>query len=276
MPDRWLNSQGSSGDPLSWWGHRAEPVQPISVVQLIEQGNLDARVAAFLWLAMERQASIVVAALPLDAGKTTMLTALLDFLPADIQTLHLHGLYERFEFLSTTGPDNTYLLCNEISSHLPIYLWGRGVRRLFEVMESGYGMATTIHAAGASEVCAFLKAFPLEVPESLLSQIDLVLTLGMGHNSSGRVVRRAMCLEAISTAGGQPVAETLAERDVLLGDLQSRPGRLIGVLCERFGYEPNEATTELARRERLLERLRRDSIFSPAEVRAALHRSSSL
>ena len=251
-------AQGTSdrGEPFGWWGHRPSPDQPLSIVDLLRSGNLDARVAAFLWLALERRASLVVTSTLEDAGKTTLLTALLDFLPPDIEAIFLRGWYERFDFVESRDPASTYLLCNEISDNLPTYLWGPGVRRLFETVELGYGLATTVHGKNAAEVIDLLTSFPLEVPRRLLGRIDFVLTLGGGSRSAG-YLRRLMRVEMIraSDTGDDLHVESLAERDVLLGPLVTRPGQLIGVLTDRFGMKLTDATTQLARREQFLDQL---------------------
>ncbi len=271
MEQRSSKPDGGYGEPFSWWGYRRGAPSPLSVVDLIERGSLDARLAAFLWLALERRASLMVVAAPPEAGKTTTLTALVDFLPPEVEPIYLRGWYERFAFLDEARPDRVYLLCNEISSHLPTYLWGPGVRRLFEALHRGYAMAATMHAAGPEEALATLASYPLEVPVAWLAELDLVLTLGVGRGPSG-LLRRVMRVDRIVGREAQPVVEPVAVRDVLLGPLQSRPGRLIGVLEEQFGLEVGEATEELARRERFLERLRREGRRAPAEVRAAIRR----
>jgi hypothetical protein len=259
-------SQGdrNSGGGYSWWGPGNVVPRPLSVVELIDGGSLDARISAFL----EQRASIVVAA-PSGAGKTTMLTALLGFLPADVETIYLQGWYERFSFLDQRDPTATYLLCNEISNHLPTYLWGCGVRQLFETMRLGYGMAATIHGESACDVLGRLAAYPLDVPPDLLTALDLVLTLTVRPGRDGPI-RRVTTLEVIHDANGEPRPETIATREVLLGPLVSRPGRLVGLLSTRFGIDPALAPHELARREQFLERLRRDDVTSIAAVNSAI------
>ena len=66
---RWsVDRQRRHDEPFGWWGYRAEPAEPRSIVELIERGSLDARLAAFLWLAIERRASLAVTAAPPQAG----------------------------------------------------------------------------------------------------------------------------------------------------------------------------------------------------------------
>lgn len=258
--------------PYNWWGYRSSPDEPLSIAQLIDQGALDSQLAAFLWIAMEQRASLIVAAEPKEAGKTTMLTALLDFLRPEIEAIYLRGWYERFEFLEDErDPAATYLLSNEISSHLPIYMWGRGVRRMFEAAQAGYGIGATVHAQNADGVLRLLSSYPLEVPDSLLETIDLVLTLSF-RRRAGKDLRRVMRLELIESQSGRPAPRTLASRDVIGTELQASPGLLINALVRHFGLEREYATSELAQRVSWLDRLVRNQTFSVPDVRRAIGR----
>jgi hypothetical protein len=256
-------------EPPGWWGYGESPSNPPSLTQLIARGTLDARVAAFLWIALEHHATLIVAAPEPRAGKTTLLTALLDLIPPETTRRYLRGWYERFDFVEQDDPARTYLLCNEISSHLPIYLWGRGVRRLFELLQDGFAMATTVHAAGAGEVLALFRGFPLEVPEPHLASIDLVLTLGMGLEPRG-MVRRLMRMETLVPADGHLDVQVLAERVTPLSPIVSKPAALVRVLTERFGLDGKLASAELARRERVLLRWLAQGITGRDAVRRAV------
>ena len=66
--------------------------------------------------------------------------------------------------------------------------------------------------------------------------------------------------------------DSIAERDVLLGPLVTRPGQLIGVLTDRFGMTRQEATNQFARREQFLDQLIRDGIDPADSVSAAIRR----
>jgi hypothetical protein len=272
MDNRQSSTPRDYKQPFNWWGYRPTPERPMSIVELIQHGTLDAQAAAFLWVAMEQRASLIVAATPHEAGKTTMLTALLDFLRPEIELIYLRGWYERFEFLQEDrDPAMTYLLSNEISSHLPIYMWGRGVRRMFEAAGAGYGFGTTVHAASAEEVLRMLRNYPLEVPDSLLTGIDLVVTMSYRPGVKNPQ-RRVMRLEIIEDNDGIPESRTLASREVIGTELRSSPGFLINELVRKFGLEREYATNELARRVSVLRRLVRSQTFTPDDVRRAIRR----
>lgn len=70
-----------------------------SVAGLIADGTLDAELAALLWLLIEGHVPLVIGAGPRLTGKTTLLHALLDFLPPDIGTREILGRAEAFDWL---------------------------------------------------------------------------------------------------------------------------------------------------------------------------------
>jgi len=240
--------------PADWWGrYGARASGDLSLVDLVRLGSVDAATAAFLWIALEQRASVIVAAREHGAGKTTLLTALADLLPAGTTCYYLRGWYERFAFASELDPHRTYLLVNEISDHLPIYLWGKGVRRLFALLAAGWRLGATVHAQGADEVFALLNSFPLEVPAEHLVALDLVVTLGMGVTSEG-LLRRVVRVEAIGAPESRPAIRLLALRETLRSPLAVYPSVFLETLHDRFGLPVEVASRELARRQRRIAR----------------------
>lgn len=243
----------------------------LSLVDLVRVGSLDAATAAFLWLALEHRASVIVAAREHGAGKTTLLTALVDLLPEGTTRYYLRGWYERFVFVETLERDRSYLLVNEISDHLPIYLWGKGVRRLFGLLTEGWRLGATVHAAGAEEVFALLRSFPLEVPSESLRPIDLVVTLGMGVTSEG-LLRRVVRVESVRWQGRELMPRVLAVRETIRSPLAVYPAAFLATAEERFGLPVEEASRELAWRQRRIARWVAEGVAGQRAFRALLTR----
>lgn len=130
--------------------HR-KPRQSLSIAQIAARQSVDAETVALIWLMLERGASLTVAG-PTEpkpgAGKTTSLHALLQFLPQDATVAYMTGMYETFAFTRLPGvdPATTYALCNEISDHIPTYMWGRVARRFLRLPAAGYHVITSVHA----------------------------------------------------------------------------------------------------------------------------------
>jgi hypothetical protein len=259
-------------EPFGWWGYHWSPPEPRSLVWLLQAGALDARLAAFLSLAVEFRRTIVVVAEPQEAGKTTLLTALLDFLPPDAQPVYLRGWYERFTFLDSVPRERAYLLCNEISAHLPTYLWGQGVRRVFQAGIDGYPFVTTMHATSAAEAIDLLRRYPLEVSAEHIPAIDLVITLDMGYVNTS-LVRRVIRVEEVSATSAPYAVATLSERSLLRAPLEHRTGRLISRVAAWCGCSDDEASRLLSRRERQLESWREQGVVDIDAVREEIRSS---
>ena len=135
-------------DAPSWWGGHGRSDDRLTLLDLVRNNTLDLKLAALLWLLVDKNASIVVAAAPQLAGKTTLLTALIDFMPPRYTKVFTRGRNEDFSFLSSPDSDasNTYILVPELSDHTPAYLWGEEVRTLFQALDDGYSMGATMHA----------------------------------------------------------------------------------------------------------------------------------
>ena len=82
-----------------WWGYHWAAPQPLSITRIIASGSLDAELAALLWLLVEGRVPVVVAAEAPLAGKSTTLTALIDFLPPGTNKVFLRGWTEDFSWL---------------------------------------------------------------------------------------------------------------------------------------------------------------------------------
>jgi len=161
--------------PVAWWGWSWEPPVPMSVSELVAAGDMDARTAAVAWLTLAGHGSVLIAAEQPHSGKTTTLTALLDLVPERIRRVYLRGGAETFEFLATSRPATTLLLANELSSHLPVYLWGTKAVRAFTALGQGYALASTLHADSRAEAIAQLRE--LGVDGSDLARVDLLIVM---------------------------------------------------------------------------------------------------
>jgi hypothetical protein len=210
-------------EPFGWWGWHWQPPQPLSVVQLLDAESFDAETLGLIWALLARRASVLVGAEPPLAGKTTTLTALLDFLPPDTDRLYLHGHYETFDFAREpdVDPQRVYLLANEMSDHLAIYFWGARVGRLFTLLPEGYAFGSTMHAETVEETLDILSAPPLNVPPRLLPHLNLVINLVLEPHGGPRA-RHCAAVHLLLPGGGPYGVSThaLARWDAGAGRLQ--------------------------------------------------------
>jgi type IV secretory pathway ATPase VirB11/archaellum biosynthesis ATPase len=126
------------------------------MAELIANGTLSAAVAAGLWWTIDCGASIFVAAGPPGAGKSTLATALLEFLPEDAQVYVTSGIRDRLNVPARpNGP--LYLLVNELSYHMPLYLSGTAAYHAFQLLGSDVRMIGTLHAQSGPEALEVMR-----------------------------------------------------------------------------------------------------------------------
>lgn len=178
-------------DPYERYYWHYESRRPLSLAQIIALQSVDAETVALVWLLIEHGASLTVAG-PTDpqpgVGKTTTLNALLQFLPEGTALAYMSGMYEDFSFtrLPDVDPKNTYALCNEVSDHLPIYMWGRIARRYLQLPAQGYHIATSVHADTIDDVMAMYRNDLRLKPEEI-RRLGLVINIGLvGHGYPAR------------------------------------------------------------------------------------------
>lgn len=137
--------------PEGWWGYHWAPPRPMSAVELIATPTIDSRLMATLWAVVSRRRSVMLSSEAPQAGKTTALSALVDFLPEDTVGIFVRGWWEAYDWMDEIEPGTGYLLINEMSDHLPIYVWGRAARGALVLAGKGWGMGATMHADSLDE-----------------------------------------------------------------------------------------------------------------------------
>ena len=255
--------------PESWWGwHGYNHPEALSITQILQAGTMPVRVAAILSLAMERGASMILAAEPPGAGKTTILTALLAFAPPDSSVYFARGWGETFVLPPRAASDPpTYILVNEISDHLPVYSWGPYVQRELELAAAGYSLMSTMHSETVDGVIEQLTE-ECDVPAAHIGHLALVVPMFVGMNA-GRRVRRVSEVAVLEPLGGSydrhSVARWAAETDTY--DVLSTPAQM-NALARRFAMEDEDLIHTLAVREQLIETLLREGVTAIDEVQA--------
>lgn len=157
----------------------------LSLVDLVRAGTLDAPCAAWLATRMAEGASVLTAAQPGGAGKTTIMAALLGFLSPGV----------RIETVSDASvldgePDGpTCYLVHEIGSGpYYAYLWDDDVTRFLDKAGDGRSsVASNLHADTMEELTGSLVG-QLDVPRDTLANVDLILFIRMRRGMGG--VRR--------------------------------------------------------------------------------------
>lgn len=223
----------------------------LSIVDLIQAGTLSVEMAAYAMRAMHQGASLLTGARPGGAGKTTLMAAILNFLPPDVPLVTVDGSYMISEGLKRSATDPACYLAHEIGSgDWYGYIWGRDVADFFSLIDGNRRVASCLHADTLDEVNDILCSAPLGVSRSALGRVSVVLFMHVARGPSGYRRRVATFWEADGQGAPQLRFRWDAPTDTFrqVGELR-RPAEL-GEYVQflRQLLNEGEVETELVRR----------------------------
>jgi hypothetical protein len=274
--------------PEGWWGYHWAPPQPMSAVELIGTPTIDSRLMATLWAVVSRRRSVMLSSEAPQAGKTTALSALVDFLPDGTTGIFVRGWWEEYDWLDEIEPGTGYLLINEMSDHLPIYVWGRAARGALVLAGKGWGLGATMHADSLPEALDALRG-QLGATDTDLAGLTIYLQYSAYLTPSGmyRRVEEAWHLRLDDDGSLAPVrlGALHGDRSPSLTGAQRMPeppmlpddgGRLArpfihdadayAVLAATLGLDAAAFEAELAERSAFLEELASRGVCDPVSV----------
>jgi len=278
--------------PEGWWGYHWAPPTPMSAVELIGTPTIDSRLMATLWAVVSRRKSVMLSSEAPQAGKTTALSALVDFLPDDTTGIFVRGWWEEYDWLDEIPAGTGYLLINEMSDHLPIYVWGRAARGALVLAGNGWGLGGTMHADSLPEALESMRTH-LGATDADLAGLTIYLQYSAYHTPAGmyRRIEEAWHLrldEAGALApvrlgaieGGRSPSLTGAQRlpsPPMLPDDGGRTARpfvhdpaAYAVLAGSLGLSPDALEAELSDRSAYLAALAERGVCDPPSVAIAI------
>ncbi len=182
--------------------------KPLSIVNLIQQGNLSSLLAAYFWKILEYNMTGLIMGVT-GAGKTTTLNALATLLKPNIKIVTIEDtpelrlthenwvqLYSRpsYGFEAGMSEITLYDLVRVSLRYRPDVLIvgevrGEEAKVLFQAIATGHGGLTTIHAEHIDAAVKRLTSPPMDIPPGYIPLVNFALA-----------VKRVR----ITTAGGTP------------------------------------------------------------------------
>ncbi len=189
---------------------------PWTIIHFLEVKTLNAEVAALLWLAIQYELNILVSG-GTASGKTSMLNILMPFMPPnqriisieDTREINLPKFLHWVPFSSReANPEGKGqvtmldLLANSLRMRPDRIIVGE-IRRakeaevMFEAIRTGHSAYATFHGDKAEEVYKRLTNPPINLPESMLSALHLIV-VQYRHRRKG--IRRTLEIAEIVKA----------------------------------------------------------------------------
>jgi hypothetical protein len=172
----------------------------LSIVDLVEAGTITPELAAYAMAAIGDGASFLIGALPGGAGKTTIMGALLNFVPVDVALRPADSLDTIRQGIATPTPRCCYV-CHEIGSGpYYSYLWDEELRAYFDLPGANHMIATNLHADTFAQAKAQICDDNGVAPEAL-RRMNLMLFLEVSRRVVG--VRRRVVSAWESDGAGE-------------------------------------------------------------------------
>ncbi len=192
---------------------------PWTITKFIEQNTISVDGAAFLWLCIQQELSVLVAG-GTGSGKTSMLNVLANFFPANQRIISIEDTRElvlpkelHWVPMATRLPnpegkggiEMLDLLVNSLRMRPDRIIVGEIRRKqeaqvLLEAMHTGHSVYATIHANNSEEVVVRLTNPPIDIPKEMISSLGLICI----QNRNRRTGKRRTLQIAEITQNGDP------------------------------------------------------------------------
>lgn len=248
---------------------------PFTPVDLINWGTFSLEQMAYLWLAVENNASLLFAG-GTGSGKTTSLNAVSMFVPPDSKVVSIEdtpeitlphdnwvqsvtregvtaggrgsvGMFDLLQAALRQRPE--YLVVGEIRTEPDVAL------TFFQSIATGHTAYTTFHADSILGLLSRLENEPLNVPAQMLSNLDIV-SIQQQTIQDGKRVRRNRALVELARDPDNP--NSIETRDVFRRDpgtdtfRQKNSSNVLSRIADERGWTPGRIETALDRREEVL------------------------
>jgi len=263
---------------VSRWGSsfviRKYPVNPPSIVQLVEQNVISSLMAAYLWFMIDHKKFILITG-GMGAGKTTFLNALIELIPPYSRVLTLEDtpeirvmnrnwdslitrpVYPGTEYAEISLFDLVKFSLRRRADYLIIgEVRGREAQGLAQAVATGQGSIATFHADSPENALDRLKMEPISLSPAFISLLSVIVHLKKSMRRGVVISRRAESI--VEQSGGElyPVFKWDPKLDYFPPDNIEellRTSRLIETISEREGYTLSEIIGDILSRARLLE-----------------------
>lgn len=184
---------------------------PFTPIDLIANNTMSVHMAAYFWMAIEKNASILFCG-GTATGKTTMLNALSLFLPSSYKIVSIEDTREinlphKNWVAGTTRTGFSVSERTKTNKDIDMFdlvrvalrqrpraiivgeVRGREAYTLFQAMTTGHLSYSTVHAGNLHSLIQRLENPPISLPRALLTSLDLVVFLN-SETVKGKPVRR--------------------------------------------------------------------------------------
>ena len=206
---------------------------PMSVLDLVELGTLDYKMAAYLSMTIEDGMSVFISG-EAASGKTSTLNALTTFLPPNHKVISIEDTPELKmpqknwlqEVVQTTKveSDNEVTMFDLLKAALrqrPNEIIVGEIRGpegaiAFQAMQTGHPVMSTFHAASVAKLIQRLTGSPINVPKAYIDNLNVIVIQSAVKLPNGKMGRRVLSVNEV--VGYDAVTESFAFLEIFRWD----------------------------------------------------------
>ncbi|MEF8873911.1 MAG: type II/IV secretion system ATPase subunit [Candidatus Thermoplasmatota archaeon] len=216
--------------------------EPITISQIVDWNTLSPKMAAYLWLCLEFDMSMIVSGVT-ASGKTTTMNALLPFIGYDQKIYSAEDTPEvnvpqpTWQRLVTreTGPEDSRVeLFDLVKTALrsrPDYIVigevrGREGSAAFQAIQTGHPVISTFHASSVDKLIQRFTGDPINVPIRFMDNLNVCLFQQIIYHE-GQILRR--CSSVVEILGYSREREGVQTRRIFTWDPVKDEHNFIGM-----------------------------------------------
>ena len=256
---------------------------PLSIIDIMEGGGVDAHIAAYLWLVVSEGVNLFVSG-ETASGKTTLLNAIASFIPPwgkivsiedtpELQVPHPNWIREvvRGTMSEEDSSVGMFSLLKAALRQRPNAIIVGEIRGeegsvAFQAMQTGHAVMATFHASTVEKLIQRLTGHPIDVPKVYVDNLNVVVLCSMVRLPNGKMGRRVTSIseiidydsdsdsfsfvEIFRWDSSKDVFEFIGNRNSYLLEHRIAPRRGLDSRTKRAIYD------ELERRANLIQKLR--------------------
>ncbi len=245
---------------------------PLTPIDLINYGTVDALILAYLWLAIEKERSILISGTT-ATGKTTLLNVLSLFIEPNLKIVSIedtaeiqlpqtnwmpqitragfgqgeYGGIEMYDLLRAAlrqRPD--YLIVGEVR--------GKEASVLFQAMSTGHPSLSTLHADTIEAVIDRLTTRPIDLPLALLENLDIIIFLEKTKKADKftRRIGKIIEVEGYDSTNKKLRTNIVFDRIAKDDKFVAKESHMLHQIATRSGMNDQEIQEELLRKAHVL------------------------
>lgn len=273
-----LSPVSEAGNTISIRKFRSNPW---TIVDFIDE-SLSAEMAALLWMAVQYELNVMVAG-GTASGKTSMLNALLAFVPYDQHVISIEDTreiqlpsYQNWNYVPLVSRERNEismltLMQNALRMRPDRMIVGE-IRRskeaqvLFESMHTGHSAISTMHANTAEGALRRLTEQPIGIAPSVIDSLHLIVVQYRNRRTGERRV-----YEICEVQDGKAIPIYVWDPKTDKFKKKSRAKRISKEISRFTGMTPAKFNAELKKKVRFLKNLKKKKIQSMENVGEALN-----